>query len=219
VLVAEPITVVLADDHALVRDMLCARLRAASMDVIACAGRADGAVALVAEHRPDVLLLDIDMPGRSAFAAAREVCSISPQTRVLFLSAFVHDAYIEQALHCEASGYVTKSEPVDVVVDAIRRVASGRCHFSPEVMQRLVVASDGVRLCSDRSARLAALTERELEVLGYVAKGLQQKQLAFLMDISLKTVQTHIANLMDKLDIHDRVALARFAIREGLIEA
>lgn len=216
---AEPITVVLADDHALVRHMLCSRLTAEGIGVIGCADRAEAALILVAKHRPDVLLLDIDMPGRSAFAAARDVRRAAPQTRVVFLSAFVHDAYLQQALTCEASGYVTKSEPVDVVVQAIRLVANGRCHFSREVMQRLVVGVDGVRLGSDRAVRFATLTERELEVLGHVAKGLQQKQIAYLMDISLKTVQTHIANLMEKLNIHDRVALARFAIREGLIEA
>lgn len=199
--------------------MLCARLPAEGIEVIGCADSAETALILVAEHRPTVLLLDIDMPGRSAFAAARDVHSASPQTRVVFLSAFVHDAYIQQALSCEASGYVTKSEPVDVVVEAIRLVAGGRCHFSREVMQRLVVGANGVRLGSGRAGRFAMLTERELEVLGHVAKGLQQKQIAHLMDISLKTVQTHIANLMEKLDIHDRVALARFAIREGLIEA
>lgn len=215
---AESVTVVLADDHALLRDMLHARLVKEGMDVVGCAGRADDAVGLAAEHQPSVLILDIDMPGYCAFKAARDVRVLSPATRVLFLSAFVHDEYVRQALAAEASGYLTKSEPPDAVVAAIQRVMDGATQFSGEVVERIVIEETGARLPASEKARVELLTDREREVLGYVAQGLLQKQIARQMRLSVKTVQAHITHLMDKLEIHDRVELARFAIREGLVE-
>ncbi len=216
---SDPVTVVLADDHVLVREMLQSWLAAEGIGVVGCSGTTDEALTLVAEHQPDVLVLDIELPGRSAFTAAREAVDVSPATRVLFLSAFVHDGYVRQALACEASGYLTKSEPPEVLVEAIRRVAEGGTRFSPEVLDRIVVDAHGARLMSGDVVRIELLTAREREVLAYVGRGLHHKQIARRMGLSVKTVQTHIANVMDKLDIHDRVDLARFAIREGLIEA
>ncbi len=105
------------------------------------------------------------------------------------------------------------------MVEAIRRVAEGGTRFSPEVLDRIVVDAHGARLMSGDVVRIELLTAREREVLAYVGRGLHHKQIARRMGLSVKTVQTHIANVMDKLDIHDRVDLARFAIREGLIEA
>jgi DNA-binding NarL/FixJ family response regulator len=212
-------TVVLADDHALVRDMLSERLSREGMEVVALASSGDRAVELASSDPPDVVVLDIDMPGRSAFEAARQVLRVSPSTRVIFLSAFVHDRYVEQALEVGASGYLTKADPPQAIVDAIRRVNEGGTCFSPEVLDRMVIDRDGARLADGSSSRLGLLTDREREVLGYVAKGLSQRQIARLAGISVKTVQHHITSVMDKLEIHDRVELARFAIREGVVEA
>ena len=214
----DPTTVVLADDHALVRDMLRARLVTEGMDVVAGAGTTDDAVTFVTDLQPDILILDIDMPGRCPFEAAREVSRGLSGTRVLFLSAFVHDRYVQQALASEASGYLTKTEPPEVIVDAVRKVLAGAAQYSEEVVDRIVIHEAGTRLGSSRRVRLDSLTDREREVLGHVARGLLQKQIARQMNLSIKTVQAHIAHLMDKLKIHDRVELARFAIREGLVE-
>lgn len=215
----ERTTVVLADDHALVRDTLCERLSREGMEVVALASSSDRAVALASSDPPDVLVLDIDMPGMSAFQAAREVRRASPSTRVIFLSAFVHDCYVEQALEVGASGYLTKTHPPQAIVDAIRKVKEGGASFSSEVLARMVIDRDGVRLPNGPRSRLGLLTDREREVLSYVAKGLSQRQVARLAGISIKTVQHHIMRVMDKLEIHDRVELARFAIREGVVEA
>jgi DNA-binding NarL/FixJ family response regulator len=214
------ISVLLVDDHALVRETLANWLRSAGdMTVVAEVGSADEAVAEVIRHRPDVVVTDIDMPGLLVFDAIRTIKARSPRTRILVLSAFWHDRYIEEALAVEASGYITKGEPPDVVTKAIRLAAEGGTYFSPEVQARMVVDSDGVRLGRPRGAtRAAALTPRELEVLRYISKGLSKRQIAEIMHLSVKTVDNHSTSLMNRLNIHDRVELARYAIREGLAE-
>ncbi len=199
--------------------MLYERLSREGMTVVGLASSGDHAIELASRTHPDVAVLDIDMPGVSAFGAARVVREVSPSTRVIFLSAFVHDSYVDEALGVEASGYLTKSQPPEAIVEAIRRVHRGGTAFSPDVLDRIVIDSDGVGLGVATRTRLDILTEREREVLSYVARGLPQKQIARLAGISLKTVQHHVTHIMDKLEIHDRVELARFAIREGVVEA
>ena len=216
---SEPITVVLADDHALVRNMLKKHLDdEQGIHVIAVAANADEALA-AASLAPDVVVMDIDMPGTSCFEAAREIQRTSARTRTLFLSAFFNDAYIDQALAVAAAGYLSKTEPPETVTEAIRTAHAGGRHFSAEVKTRIVVEDDGPRLCGDTRSRAALLSDRELEVLRYVARGLSQKQIAQLIHRSEGTVHKHAKNIMAKLAIHDRVELARFAIREGLAEA
>ncbi len=215
----ELIRVVLADDHTLVRQSLSRLLNEhADMQAVADVGSADEAVE--ACLRPgaavDVVLLDIDMPGIAAFDAARTIIARCPGVKVVFLSAFTHERYIQAALACGAMGYLCKTEPPEKVVKAIRAVASGQSYFSPEVQSRLVVDTSGVHL--EMKPTMQHLTPRELEVLTYIAKGLSKKEIANLMHLSVKTVENHTANVMSRLDIHDRVALTRLAIREGLIE-
>ena len=213
------ISVLLADDHALVREALGNWLRAAGdIKVIGEVGSADEAVAIAVREKPDIVLIDIDMPGLLAFDAVRTIRTRSPNTRVVVLSGFFHDRYIEDALAAEASGYITKGEPADAVVRAVRTVAGGGVYFSPEVQARIVVDSTGARLAAAGTTRASMLTARELEVLRYIARGLSKKDIAGIMHLSVKTVDNHSTSLMTKLNIHDRVELARYAIREGLAE-
>jgi DNA-binding NarL/FixJ family response regulator len=199
---------------------LCERLqREPDFAVLEPAGSADEAVATAFETKPDVILMDVDMPGLNCFDAARRIHSIRPETRIVFLSAFASDRYIEQALGVNAGGYMTKCETPEAVVAAVREVALGGVHFSDEVRARLVVEDQGARLASPGHPRLSRLTPRELEVLRYIASGLTQKVIAATMSVSIKTVENHCTNLMNKLDIHDRVELTRFAIREGIAQA
>lgn len=214
-----PITVVLADDHTLVRNTLGSWLKSAGgIQVVADIGNADAAVDACIAHKPDVVVLDIDMPGLQCFDAARSIKARCPNTRVLFLSAFFHDRYIEDALQVEASGYVTKGESPQTIVEAIRIAVSGGIYFSPEIRARLVIDSSGVRLSSGKTTRASLLTAREVEVLRYIARGMAKKEIAATMRLSVKTVDNHCTSMMNKLDIHDRVDLARYAIREGLAE-
>ena len=213
----KPISVLLADDHTLVREMLVERLQSeADIEVVASVADAGEALRVARETQPQVLLMDIDMPGRSPFEIAAEIRKSMPSSRVVFLSAHMNDQYIEQALECEAAGYLTKDEPTTRVIEAIRVVDSGATHFSSAVSERIVIDEHGAHLSREHLTRLKLLTQRELEVLGHLAQGLPKKTVATLMDISVKTVEKHCDHIMEKLDIHDRVQLARFAIREGL---
>ena len=155
----------------------------------------------------------------SCFAAAQEIKRTSPETSIVFLSAFFHDRYIDSALEAQASGYLTKDESPSAIIDAIRTTSSGVAYFSPKVQSRILIDSRGARLADAGQSRASSLTARELEVLRYIARGLPKKEIAVTMDLSVKTVSRHVENLMNKLQIHDRVELTRFAIREGLAEA
>lgn len=197
--------------------MLKDELQKSGLSVVASVGTGDEAEAMARVFQPVVAVLDIDMPGRPVFDVARTIRNQPAETRIIFLSAFVHDHYVAQALAVQASGYLTKGESAEVVVRGIQKVANGGTSFSQEVLDRIVIDESGAYLATGQ-ARIGLLTDREREVLAYVAKGLQQKQIATRTGISVKTVQHHITHLMDKLAIHDRVELARFAIREGLIE-
>lgn len=209
--------VLLVDDHALLRDMLQARLRADGFEVVAT-GDTTEAIELALRVRPDLAVLDIDMPGRSTFEVAGVLQTESPDTRVVFLSAHVHDAYIEQALAVEASGYLHKGDSLDEILAAIKVVLGGSTCYSPEVLARIVVDGSRARLAEQPRSRSSLLTGRERDVLVYVARGLSQRQVAHVLGISIKTVQHHLEHVMDKLDIHDRVELAHFAIREGIVQ-
>jgi DNA-binding NarL/FixJ family response regulator len=213
------IRVVVADDHALVREGLARYLAStADIEVVVAVACAEDALAAVAQHRPDVLLLDIDMPGMVVFEAARQIKTRHPDTRVLILSAFFYDRYIQQALAVCASGYLIKGEPAERVAEAIRCVAHGAAYFSPEVRARIVIDPAGARLAVPQTTRASLLSPRELEVLRYATRGLSNKEIAACTHLCCRTVDHHLARIMGKLDIHGRVSLARFAVREGLAE-
>lgn len=213
------ITIMVVDDHALVRETLRDRLdKDPGLSVVALAENAGIAIRRAVQHRPDIVLMDIDMPGVVAFEAAREIRARSPGSHIIFLSAFFNDRYIESALAVEADGYVTKSEPPQTVVEAIRTVMEGGVYFSAQVRGRIVVDATGARLSREPRSRASTLTPREVEVLRYIARGMSRKEISTTLHLSLKTVEAHCSNLMSKLQIHDRVELTRFAIREGLVE-
>lgn len=218
---SQPISIVLADDHTLLRRSVAAQLsKTPGLSVVADVGTTDEAITACIRTQPDVLVFDIDIPGVECFVAARTIRDRSPKTKILFLSAFTHDRYIDSALKAGALGYVTKNESPETVVRAIQTVGASQCYFSPEVQSRIVIDKDGASLVNNGAlTRAGTLTQRELEVLRYIARGMAKKEIARTMHLSVKTVENHTANVMRRLDIHDRVDLARYAIREGLVEA
>jgi DNA-binding NarL/FixJ family response regulator len=217
---ANEIRIMLVDDHAVVRESVAERLqRELDFSVIGTTSDAEKALVMAAEHKPDVILMDISMPGLFSFEAARRLIQMLPNTRIIFLSAFTTDTYIGQALEIRAHGYLTKREPVDRVIRAIREVASGGAYFSEEIRSRIVVDATGAKLRENAVSRLSKLSRRELEMLVYIAKGHGKKEIATIAGRSVKTIDHHITRLMNKLDIHDRVELAKFAIREGIAES
>ena len=215
----EPIGILLVDDHPLVRDAMSACLqREPDFVVLGAVASADDAVVMASEHRPDVVVMNIDMPGLNCFEGARRITLAQPTVRLIFLSAFVTDHYIAQALAVGALGYVTKAAPTETIIKAIRKVAANTAYFSDDVRTRLVIDSGKTCLSLKRArTKVSLLTQREMQILGYVARGLAGKEIARLMCISVKTVESHRTHLMDKLTIHDRVKLTRFAIREGIV--
>ena len=190
-----------------------------AFDVLAATADADAALDTITKRHPDAAVLDIDMPGRNPFEVATVIRAFSPRTGVLFLSSHYSDRYIQQAIDAGARGYVVKTRTPDEIIDSIKIVATGGVSFSQEVLDRLIIDSRGVRLASPVATRLNQLSERELECLRYIAQGLSKKEVAEKMHLSVKTIQNHTDRLMQKLDIHDRVELTRFAIREGLLQA
>lgn len=212
----DKITILLVDDHALVRGALAERLnREPDLFVVGGAESANEAICKATENRIDIILMDIDMPGLNCFEAAKRLSVIRPKTRIIFLSAFKHDRYIEQALEVKAHGYLTKRESPEKVVAAIREVAAGGAYFSKEVQSRIIVDETGANL---PRSRVSKLTPRELEVLRYIARGYGKREIGNIMNLATKTIENHTTSLMRTLKIHDRVDLARFAFREGLAE-
>lgn len=213
------INILIADDHTLVRNTLAEWLKShPGFNVIAEVDNADDAVVEASKLKPDIAVLDIDMPGIFAFRAASMIKKSSPGTKILTLSAFYHDHYIEEALSVGAMGYVTKGDTSETIAEAIKKIGEGEAYFSPTIQSRIVIDERGARLVPSARTKLSQITARELEVLRHLAHGLSKKEIAQELNISLGTINNHVANLMKKLGIHDRVELTRFAIREGLIQ-
>jgi len=208
---------VIADDHEILRDALTAyATRNAGFQVIGSVNEAQAAVNACARQRPDLLLLDIEMPGRDALAAIVDVRAASPRTRVVVLTAYCRDTFIQFALESGAAGYLLKSDPPAVIFDSLAKVARGGTAYSKSVLERMprgrIDRIDG----SEGATRLAGLTPRELEVLRYIGRGLDNNQMARTMSLSKRTVERHVARLMDSLAIRDRATLQRFAFEHRL---
>lgn len=189
------------------------------LTVVAEVADSDAAISEAARLQPDLAVLDIDMPGQLCFEAARQIRQQSPATRLVFLSAFSHDRYIEQALAVNAQGYLTKDEPVENVIEALRTIASGASYYSPHVQARLLVDERGrCQLNPQPKTHPTELTRREIEILHYIGRGMSNKEVAAATHLAVRTVETHCARLTEKLGIRGRVELARYAIREGLCQ-
>lgn len=214
------IRLLVVDDHGLVRDSVSAVLNnEADIQVVGTASDADEAIRKTLDLRPAVVLMDIDMPGGSCFDAIRIIRSRLPATLFVLFTAYAHDDYLDQALRAKANGFVLKHDGLPSLAEAVRRVAGGGFYCSAVLMKRLVVDGKQIRFASPLQTRLSVLSPRERELLRILAQGLSLKEAAALLGISYKTADKQKTSLMSKLDIHDRVALARFAIREGIIQA
>lgn len=205
--------VLIADDHDLVREALSQRIeREPDMVVTAVAKDGHEIGELVRKHPFDVVLLDIEMPGPSVFEVVEEVVRTRPTTAVLLVSGFVRAHDLERAIKIGVHGFVAKAEPLNVLLDAIRRVARGATFFSETVDRRIAERLEG------GSSLIGGLTPREVEVMAHVTQGHTKRETAQMLSISVKTVESHVQNLMKKLAVHNNVELTRFAIREGFVQ-
>jgi two-component system, NarL family, response regulator NreC len=213
------IRVLITDDHMLFRQGVRNLLSGESdIEVIGEAANAAESVAVAQQTRPDVVLMDIGMPGMSSFEATRQIRKNRLETRVLFLSMYDDEDYLSECVEIGAGGYVLKDSPADQLVTAIREVHRGGSYLSPRLLTRLV---DDLRLQGrgmlPRQPRFNTLTKREREILKMLAEGRSVKEIASAFDLSVKTVEAHKFNLMRKLDIHNKAQLVQYAIQKKII--
>jgi DNA-binding NarL/FixJ family response regulator len=218
-----PVTVMVVDDHPMWRDAVARDLSEAGFDVVATAGDGPQAVRRAKAAEPEVLVLDLNLPGLPGVEVCKEVVAAQPKLRVLVLSASGEHADVLEAVKSGATGYLLKSSSTEELVDAVRRTAVGDAVFTPGLAG--LVLGEYRRLASEPAPSTAdqpvapQLTERETEVLRLVAKGLSYKQIAERLVISHRTVQNHVQNTLGKLQLHNRVELVRYAIEAGLDDA
>jgi DNA-binding NarL/FixJ family response regulator len=210
--------ILLADDHALVRRGVRLILDSEpDLAVVAEAGDGAEAIEMAREHRPDLAILDVGMPRLTGLQAARELSRLQPQLRLLILTMYDNEQYLFEALRAGACGYVLKSVADRDLVEACRAAMRGEPFLYPGAVTTLIRTYLD-RLTQGESLPAKAITDREEEVLKLVAEGHSSKEIADLLVISIKTVERHRANLLQKLGLRDRLQLTRYAIRAGLIE-
>lgn len=217
----EKIRILCVDDHEFLIEGLAARFAdEPDLEIVGRLGSADGLLVHADETGAHIALLDIDLPGRDVFGAIAELRSREIPTRAVLLSGYVRQTYLDLALTAGAWGYLAKRDSPDTIIDAIRKVHGGEFAFSPAVLETCgldphqAMNAEGERVTS----RLSRLTNREMQILRMIGQGLSRNQIADTLHRSPKTIDAHRSAIMDKLNLHDRVDLARFAIREGLVE-
>jgi DNA-binding NarL/FixJ family response regulator len=214
--VSDPVRILLADDHTLVRAGV-RRILEAQPGITVAGEVSDGDAALefLRAEPVDVLVLDLTMPGTDGFEVLRQVKVTLPGMKVLVLTMHADAEYVARAVQDGADGYLLKDSAVQDLVAAIEAVQAGRAYYSPPVQREL---SELLRAHSAPPRPMDTLTEREREVVRLVVKGLSTKEIATQLDISTRTVETHRANLMRKLNLKSVALLTQFAIREGLVQ-
>jgi len=214
----DKIRILLADDHTLLRESLRSLLeREPDLVVVGEAEEGRAAVALACQLEPDVVVMDIAMPLLNGLEATRQIKRQCPRVKVLILTMHDNEEYIRQALEAGAMGYILKDAAAKELISAIRSIQRGEAVLSPAIT-RLVI-EDYLRWGGIRPAETEdSLSAREREVLQLIAEGYTNKQIAEILTISVKTVQTHRMNLMQKLNLHDRGELIKYAIQKKIIE-
>lgn len=213
------IKLLLADDHAVVRSGLRMLLDSnPELEVIGEAADGDEAIQAALALRPDVVLMDLNMPpGKDGLTATAELKKQLPELAVLILTMHDDDEYLFRAIHAGASGYVLKNAPHEELLAAIRSVASGQAYLSPASTKRLMAQYVESAKRKDAEDSYEALSEREKEIVSLIAKGYSNKEVAEQLVISVKTVETHKSNIMEKLGLKTRPDLVKYALKKGLL--
>lgn len=212
-----PIRVLIADDHTLVREGIRALLeRLPEVEVVAEATDGRDALNLLKTSQPDVVLMDISMPRLNGLDATRHMVREMPKIKVIMLSMHRSEQYVWQALNAGAAGYLLKDTDLAEVSIAINAVMNGKAYLSPEIAMHVI--KEYVRRGDSNETLRQTLTPRQREVLQLMAEGTTTRKIAETLNISVKTVETHRAQLMERLDIHDVAGLVRYAIRTGLVQ-
>ncbi|HYC35259.1 MAG TPA: response regulator transcription factor [Usitatibacter sp.] len=209
--------ILLADDHAMILAALRMMIqRIEGVEVVAEAHNGRDAVARARELRPDLVIMDISMSELNGIEAAALIKAESPETRVLILSSHASEDYVRRAIRAGVDGYLLKGSPPEELAIAIRAAAEGNSYLSPSISRLVMAGMARAGVASE--SQLDALTGRQREILQMIAEGKSTKEIAFGLEVSVKTVETHRAAIMDRLDIHDVAGLVVFAVRNGLID-
>ena len=212
----ELITVLVVDDHKVVRQGVRAFMDTQpDLTVVGEAGTGEEAVALAAEHAPDVVIVDLVMPGMDGVEVTRQVKQVSPRTQVIVLTSYHQDEHIFPAIRAGALSYLLKDVGPAELADAVRKAANGEAVLHPRVAARVVQELHGAR--QDSPNPFTELSDRELEVLRLIADGLNNADIAETLVISEKTVKSHVSNILNKLHLADRTQAAVHAWREGVV--
>lgn len=213
------IKLLIVDDHIVVRSGLTMLLNGKNdIEVVGEAAEGDEAIRKAQELKPDVILMDLSMPqGKGGLAATTEIKQLLPDTAVLVLTMHDDDEYLFNAIHAGASGYILKSSPHEDLLAAIQSVYTGNAYLNPTATKRLM--SEYMEKLSDggNSKTFESLSQREREVLEWIAKGYSNKEIAENLIISVKTVETHKSNIMEKLHLKTRPELVKYALQKGLL--
>ena len=213
------IGVLLVDDHTVVRQGLRALLQAQEdMEVIGEAENGREAVALARKSSPDVVVMDVAMPLLNGLEATRQVLKLAPRAKVLVLTSYGDDECVERLMQAGAAGYLIKQTAANDLLKAIREVQRGNAYFSPAIAKRLRDQCREAFSTGQPIKKSTELTCREAEVLQLIAEGFSNKQIAAELAISIKTVEKHRQQVMNKLNIHDVAGLTRYAITKGMVE-
>ena len=214
------ISLIVVDDHTLVRKGL-ARLLSLYEDFEVLAELGDGreAVKEALERHPDVILMDLGMPNFNGIEAIRQIKKHRPSIKILVLSAHDEKEYVEQTIDCGADGYMLKNTSPEEMTSAIRSVHSGRHYFSPSVAKSAesAILKSSLKPTGDREGSIESLTAREREILQLIAESYSHQRIAELLHISVRTVDTHRFNIIQKLGLHDTASLVTYAIKNGIV--
>ena len=211
-----PLRILLADDHIMVRQGLRKVLEERpEWQVVAEAGDGHEAVRLAELHKPNVAVLDVAMPLLNGIEATRRIAKRVPQTRILVLSMYSDEAYVTQMMKAGATGYLLKDSAGVDLLEAVQSVSEGKSYFSPAVARLML--DDYARQRGTDDDRYESLSDREREIFQLIAEGKANKEIAALLFISLSTVETHRARIMEKLDLHSAAEIVLYAVRRGVI--
>lgn len=216
----ERIRIFLIDDHRIFLEGLCRLIQDhSSLQILGTSGDGRAAIPQIEALQPDVVLLDISMPGLNGLEAIRMITKAGPKTRILILSMHENDEFLRRALEAGAVGYLLKDSSADELFLAIEEAYRGNSYLSPSLSRKVIMDYLGARKGRPRRTAETTLTGREREILQLLAEGQSNKAIAKILNLSPKTVETHRKNVMGKLDLHSISDLVRYAIRTGIIQS
>jgi len=212
--------IVLIDEQPILLDALSAQLnQIPGFEVIAALTHADRGYFEIMNRRPDLVIMDLEIPGRGAIDIAEQISTRLPATRTVFFTQFDTDIFIDIAIRLGAAGYLLKTEPVSRILEAFQQISRGEAVYSEQIRERLHYDRESRQYMVKTQNFFSSLTLRQIQVLRHLARGESVKEVARVMMLSERAIESHKYRIMQKMGIHDRVVLTRFAIREGLMPA